>query len=807
MFLGKGPSDDRAELYILAEGTTPAGESFAGHIVSGAGQAWQTLDMSVTGALRHIFQDAGTSLNEWNRKSIAQHRVSLGVVCFARRGAQAVVAQAGPSVLFHLSGGQLRVCTAEDEFATPVGSGTAVAPQFSRLNLRAGDRLLLVSTAALSDMDQELIGGILGLEPDRVLANLYRRVQHLRHVTALFLSVEEIPAERVIGSVGGEPVIDATPHLPPAAAPLLTAPLRAVQRAPLTKAISLGTFQPSLFIDDEEGGDQLAAARRRITAVHDRVRHSPAMIPAIVTEIPRPLRRAAGDNELNRLAAERRSHATVLLAANAHAAASGRAPWRSIPGGVETNVDDRRRQRRKDSFSAGLSREEWAPRPLIIGDGTPLAADMAAEINARPLLLGAVAETIATENAETVTSGGALVRVRSTMPARSRRGGALSGRGLIAPEKLPPTWAIILVGLAVLLAVVGFLTVPRLLQNSDGARYTQLIDQANQQLSTAHAVQDPAEKRGALVQAQALLLEARDLPGAGSQVTDFLSQLAAELKVLDAVRAPAAVEVLGSLEQFGDKPVAATRLVVGGGTAYVLDSASNQVVSLALGGSGTEHAVVYNEDKDARRARPVAMLYVDSTDLGEPSLLVLDASRNLWAVSAKLGIRPIVFAAAPAQVVTDITMFGRDLYALDGQAGAVYRFTPGDGGYVSPVKVLDLAGVSAPKRLMVDLSSGEDIFVTDASGTIHRFAGQLSLVLSEGGIDKKLASAEAPLTVGKTGELWMLDAPNNRIVVLRRDGAFDRQYQHKDFQGLSAFTIQNGAAYIFSSGKLRRVTF
>ena len=41
---------------MLAEGTTPAGESFAGHIVSGVGHAWESLDMSLTGAIRR-FED------------------------------------------------------------------------------------------------------------------------------------------------------------------------------------------------------------------------------------------------------------------------------------------------------------------------------------------------------------------------------------------------------------------------------------------------------------------------------------------------------------------------------------------------------------------------------------------------------------------------------------------------------------------------------------------------------------------------------------------------------------------------------
>ena len=94
IFHGKGPVDDRAELYIVAEGTTPAGEAFAGHIVSAVGHAWSTLDMSLTGALRRIFFEAQRNLGEWNQKSIAQHRVSIGLSCFARHGNQAIIAQA-----------------------------------------------------------------------------------------------------------------------------------------------------------------------------------------------------------------------------------------------------------------------------------------------------------------------------------------------------------------------------------------------------------------------------------------------------------------------------------------------------------------------------------------------------------------------------------------------------------------------------------------------------------------------------------------------------------------------------------------
>src|SRR5215213_3019731 len=77
VFHGRGPAGDRPELYIVAEGTTPAGEEFAGHIVSSLGQLWATLDLSLTGALQRLVREAQLLIRDWNHKSIAQHRVAI----------------------------------------------------------------------------------------------------------------------------------------------------------------------------------------------------------------------------------------------------------------------------------------------------------------------------------------------------------------------------------------------------------------------------------------------------------------------------------------------------------------------------------------------------------------------------------------------------------------------------------------------------------------------------------------------------------------------------------------------------------
>ncbi len=791
IFFGKGPTDDRAELYIVAEGTTPAGESFAGHVVSAAGTTWQTLDMSLTGAIGRIFSDAGASLRDWNAKSIAQHRVSLGLSCVARRGTQVVVAQAGPAIAFYKPAGRpVEAILPDEEHQGALGLGPTNAPQLTKVPLGENGRVLLLSTAAADELDIELIEGILGLPSGQVLSNLYRRVQDVRHVTAVFVSYpgqQEAPRALLQPA---EQVIDATTRAPR-------------ETDVIGEEAPPDAFQPSLFIDDR-AEDAVDAARRSLVALSGRPQHRTPLALPMAAEIPAPLRRASGENILARLADERRLRATIVEPMHGGAA---RPSWRSVSmptaARSEPAVDVRRRHRKGSSFSRGLVPDETRPPPPIHAVEAPHVAEMAEDaMRNRPMLVSPVAETIATEASVSLSTGGALVHVRGNMPGRWKGGGALARPTALSMEKLPPTWLIILIGLGVLMVVVGMIAIPRVFNGDNAARYAELIDQANQKLATAGALkQDPAERRRALTDAQGLLLEARDTDGSGPEAEALLKDVTDSLATMDAVRSPTAVDVLGSLEQFGEKPVAVTRLAIAEREGYILDSASGQVLVMTL--STGEHKVVYSEDKEAKRGRPMAMVFVNGNDLGAPSLLVADAGRNLWAYSLAGGLRAVPFTPTPDLQITDMTLFGRDLYILDAPGNAVYRFSAGDGGYSGGQKVLQTKDLANAQRLSVD----REILVSDANGTLRRFAGQLSLTLSEAGIDERLVAAETPHVLAKNGEIALLDAPNDRIVVFRSDGPFDRQYRHKEFKGITAFTLGNGGAYVFADGRLLRVTW
>ncbi len=793
VFHGKGPADDRAELYIVAEGTTPAGEAFAGHVVSAVGQAFATLDMSLTGALRRLFTEAERNLRDWNRKSIAQHRVSIGLTCFGRRGDQAVIAQAGPSVAFHLSGSEVHAYFTDEEHGSPIGAGAAVEPQLTRIIFAPGDRLLMVSTAALRELDDEIISGIVSLPGQQVLQDLYRRLNHLRHLTAV-LVVNQHQTSEPPATGDHEPIIDAT-----GGGPALGAPT-----GQLAAATDAEVYQPSLFIEDDSQ-QALLSARMQLQEVN--LRNLEAVVPALLSEIPQPLRRASGDNPLARLAAERQaSVATTTTAVFPRTAASnggGRPAWRSAPPGmpgVSSTSESRQPSTRRGSFSRGLVREDAPPRPAPNLQDVPLVDEMAAEYRAHTALLTPASETIAGESASMLNSGGSLVRVRGNMGGRWKGGGSLSRRPTAAAQ-LPPTWLVIAVGLGILLTLVGLVTVPRILDERSSQRYAGLVDNAQQKLATARVQQDPSEKRKALTEAQALLLEAKSLPDAGPEAAQLTAEVANALAVMDAVKSPAAVEKIASLEQFGDKPVAITRLTIGTDAAYILDNASRQVIAVTL--ATGDRKVIFGEDKEGKRGRPVATAFLEASDFG-PALLIVDSTNALYAYTAAEGLRQLPFAAPSGLTINDIATNGRDLYVLDAAQTVVYRFAQAEAGFnQAPAKAITSPDLAAARRIMVD---GE-IVTADANGTLHRFTGQLALVLSEAGIDRRLLAAEAAQPLTKNGDLAVLDAPNDRIVVLKRDGAFDRQYRHKDFASLSAFAVRNGTAYVFSGGVLRRVTW
>jgi hypothetical protein len=338
-----------------------------------------------------------------------------------------------------------------------------------------------------------------------------------------------------------------------------------------------------------------------------------------------------------------------------------------------------------------------------------------------------------------------------------------------------------------------------MLEGDRGAEYGNLLNQAAQKLAVARVVDDPGQRRAALVEAQALLLKAREIASADPQAEMLFNEVAGVLKEMDRVVQPAAVETVAALDRFGARPIAPSRMVVGPEHVYILDAATPQVIQVALGDGSA--LVVYVQDEATQKGRPVAVASLEASDRGAPGLLIMDHANRLWTWEGG-ALSALAFNAPSGLTVTDMAVAGRDLYVLDAPHRVVYRWAQERDGFPNPpTKVLEANELESARRLFVD---GE-ILTADADGSLHRYiGGGVALTLSQAGIDRKLVAPETPQALSDT-EIAVLDPANSRVVVFLRDGAFARQYRHPDFEGARAFAVRGNEAYLFSGSMLRRV--
>ena len=750
---GNGTGAERCELFALAEGTTPAAHEYAGHLVSQAERTWKTLNLSLTGALIAIFGEAQRSLLDWNTRSVSQHRVGLGLGCLVRQGDRIVLAARGPASILHASGDTLTLHEPDDEHAEPMNGLEPGQPQLTSLTLAPGDRVLLVTTNITESLSEEALADILNRSLPEVLPNLYRRITHLRDAAVLLVGVPE----------AGEEILPPPP--PPAArepedeGPVIGGEAPAGGSAP--------DFQPSLFVESVPEASALDNARRRLEDVDARSRvdaELPQATPLSMAQDLPPLRRAVGDG-----------------------GAVPQLPSATLRGGGGS------------SFFRQVAHVRQPPAPPVTSHHTGAApvGQLAAD---RRMQLSATTNVPTSGSlAAGPRTGGAVVRARRSMGGGMRTGGRTETAG---GGFSPPAWLAALVALLLLAGIVSWAVLPGLLESDEATRLSRLIDEAEREIATANAVDQADLRRAALTRARGILLEAAALAGGASLAEPLLHQADREIAALDAIVAPMQIRTFADLRGFGEAPIAARQLVVSASHAYLLDSGGGQVISITL--STGKKATVFAAGEETPLA-PAAITFADVSRPGGSALLIVDEGGGLWTWSDAGWVAEIEFARPEGLTVTDMYFAEGLLYVLDAPNTTVYSFAASPSGFsLAPVVVHQGPELANARRIMVDAGV---LLTAGADGSVRRYSGELTLLLAQAGIDTPLTVAATPHTSGFAGEIAILDASADRIVVLAEDGTFARQYRHAELENLTAFAMRDGFGWMISGEQLRRITF
>ncbi|MCY4455334.1 MAG: hypothetical protein OXC56_03365 [Chloroflexi bacterium] len=200
------------QLIVLVEPVDERSAEFCEDVAGAVADLFVSEELSLTGGLVRAIRRAHANLAEWNRRSLREHRVAVGVTCVVLREGEATIAQAGPGLVYLVSSdGTRRVTTAGEPAASPLGSDGEITPQFVAAQT-ADTSILLLSSFAETSAGPSAIGRAFTSPSDRLLTELFVQVRDVPDVHAVFIT--DAPDEQFAEPVEDEEGERAEPRDP-----------------------------------------------------------------------------------------------------------------------------------------------------------------------------------------------------------------------------------------------------------------------------------------------------------------------------------------------------------------------------------------------------------------------------------------------------------------------------------------------------------------------------------------------------------------------------------------------------------------
>jgi len=140
----RGREDDRLVIYLTFSGNDPLSASEYNQFANQVAQQFYQTAGSVTSAIRSIAQVLNQSLVDRNLRTTGKGQYIIGrLILGVLHGSQFVVAQCGPTHVFHLTGKETRQVHDAQISGRGLGIGQATPLYFTQLELNSGDQLVL----------------------------------------------------------------------------------------------------------------------------------------------------------------------------------------------------------------------------------------------------------------------------------------------------------------------------------------------------------------------------------------------------------------------------------------------------------------------------------------------------------------------------------------------------------------------------------------------------------------------------------------------------------------------------------------
>jgi len=736
-------------------------------LMDSIGEAYWKTPGTITSALRAAIAAANDWLWERNVSAPVADRFRAGVSCAVLRGAEVLIAQAGPAAAYVAHYGQVERFPARDVVPPALGVSRGVEVRFSRAVLSPGDALLLCDAGAAERLSEEAVAKVL------VYTGVEAALQSLEKLTGsadlIALVIESAAEAKTKAALEASvkraaPVEPARPAPPPPISPqpepaVSLGQVRAEPAKPIEPVERIVPVEPAEPIEEIEFAEQV------VPEPVEPVKPSAPLEPVGPIEATKPREQAPVEPEPIK-------------------------PTRPIQPVVPPKPPPQ-------------------PEPAEEMEETPVEEEPLERIAWTQRVGESVAQLHLGERVRAI--GGSLA---AGLTIAARGIGTILQRilpeGALTPQARGKGTTMVLAGFAVFIPVmVAVLVTSTYMQYSTMARFQALLAGAQNDATQAATLRDQAARRARWVSAYTQAVTALQVRPGAPEARQIRDDAQRALDQIDNV-----VRLKTSL-LWDFKTPGPRRLAVQGVNLFVLDRTANRVFQLTLNEAG-DGVTDREPPTRAYKSQNVSDRQVgDLIDLvwmpaggarTRSSLLVLDSGGLLeydlaWNVSSvPLGQGPVPLGARA------VSAFGGNLYVLDPATSHLWRYRPQGSGYAPAESYFD----PAPGDLTTAIDVGIDgnVYVLLADGRIRKFFGGQEKPFAASGIADPIKRPVA-LSVdaeARRGAVYVADAGGARIVQLNTDGAFVRQLRAigDAFDALEDVLVdeRGGRLFVMSGGKL-----
>ncbi len=343
------------------------------------------------------------------------------------------------------------------------------------------------------------------------------------------------------------------------------------------------------------------------------------------------------------------------------------------------------------------------------------------------------------------------------------------------------------------LALLGWWVLRPSINESRQDHFNTLLSSAQASFQSGRTQQDAAEKRRLYLQAQNQLADAEKIHADNADLQALKSDLAGGIAELDAVSDLGDMTEVVNLANVVSGELSVTRVVVGGGQAYLLDAKGKRVLAVPAGGGANPNTLLQEGGLAGfeRVGKPVQIAWGEETQ----SLLVMDDQRQLFALVPGKDPLPLTLRGATELGSVDaIAYSGRNLYILDTKNGQVWRYLPTDTGFDSERTSIVAADLTGASELAV---GNGDVYLLMRDGRVRRFEGGQERPFDLAGIDRAPSSPASMQVLDSSSRLILADRGNKRVLIASADGRFQRQLISNSMTELRSVAVDEKLALVY----------